>query len=444
MDPLAGLDEIDWTAVNHAYGSASDVPDVLRRLASPSITQEDLQSIYYSLYSNIFHQGSRYSASVAAVPFLVALAESPSTVHRDRILRLLVALAVGHPSSLVLSGFDIAGLRAEADKVQADGYAEQRKQERAQYIADAPNEDERKRRERQFIFDDDIERAIEETVIEVRVYDAVKDGLPVFRRLLHDGLASVRALAAYAIGYFPEEIEESQKALLELTQREQEATVRGTALLSLGLLQASVSPPAAEDSPIVEQLSNVFAQTQTGDLSHFCAALCLAMISVAKAEHLEEITRKICDPTYLEAYEPNNLSDENVFPFADPNIVSVASSTLGSVKGSEHPLVPLALATALLSSRGQATLFITGMALRTAFDGTKPAPPGKPTELPPFSTLSGPQQAVIRALTEVNSFNWMFANFLEILRSWGLYTQLKELQAYAGIEVTAETVESWP
>lgn len=30
---LEGLDAIDWTSLEHAYGDASDVPDLLRDLA---------------------------------------------------------------------------------------------------------------------------------------------------------------------------------------------------------------------------------------------------------------------------------------------------------------------------------------------------------------------------------------------------------------------------
>jgi len=31
---LHGLDSIDWSALTHAYGSAEDVPELLRRLAA--------------------------------------------------------------------------------------------------------------------------------------------------------------------------------------------------------------------------------------------------------------------------------------------------------------------------------------------------------------------------------------------------------------------------
>ncbi|MEV4709105.1 hypothetical protein [Actinoplanes sp. NPDC049316] len=59
---LDGLDEVDWAALTHAYGPAHDVPELLREAALSD------------LYGRIFHQGTVYTATAAAVPFLVELA----------------------------------------------------------------------------------------------------------------------------------------------------------------------------------------------------------------------------------------------------------------------------------------------------------------------------------------------------------------------------------
>lgn len=39
-DVLAGLEEIRWEELEHAYGPAADVPDLLRALRSPSKERE--------------------------------------------------------------------------------------------------------------------------------------------------------------------------------------------------------------------------------------------------------------------------------------------------------------------------------------------------------------------------------------------------------------------
>ncbi|SHM71036.1 hypothetical protein [Cryptosporangium aurantiacum] len=69
---LKGLDAVAWDALSHAYGSAEDVPGMLRRAAAADA--EEAAAAVEELNGSVFHQGSVYSATVAAVPFLVRLA----------------------------------------------------------------------------------------------------------------------------------------------------------------------------------------------------------------------------------------------------------------------------------------------------------------------------------------------------------------------------------
>ncbi|MFF0732012.1 hypothetical protein ACFYVK_10405 [Streptomyces chartreusis] len=71
-DVLAGLDDRPWGDVEHAYGSADDVPAVLRALADDD--PETAGAALHELYGNIWHQGTVYAATVEAVPFLARLA----------------------------------------------------------------------------------------------------------------------------------------------------------------------------------------------------------------------------------------------------------------------------------------------------------------------------------------------------------------------------------
>ena len=71
-DALTGLDDRPWATLQHAYGSAEDVPAVLRAL-----TDDDAEAAgeaLQELYGNIWHQGTVYAATVEAVPFLARLA----------------------------------------------------------------------------------------------------------------------------------------------------------------------------------------------------------------------------------------------------------------------------------------------------------------------------------------------------------------------------------
>ncbi|MFF3748894.1 hypothetical protein ACFYYH_00305 [Streptomyces sp. NPDC002018] len=69
---FAGLDAQPWAELEHAYGSAEDVPGLLRALASED--EEEAAEALGELYGSIFHQGSVYGATARAVPYLAGLA----------------------------------------------------------------------------------------------------------------------------------------------------------------------------------------------------------------------------------------------------------------------------------------------------------------------------------------------------------------------------------
>ena len=53
---LAGLDDIDWARLEHAHGSAADVPDLIRALADPS--GEWSASLDELFADDLVHQGT--------------------------------------------------------------------------------------------------------------------------------------------------------------------------------------------------------------------------------------------------------------------------------------------------------------------------------------------------------------------------------------------------
>jgi hypothetical protein len=69
---LDGIDDIDWAALEHAYGSADDVPGLLRAVGSVDARVRD--EVLEELFSSLCHQGSVYSATAAAVQFVAKLA----------------------------------------------------------------------------------------------------------------------------------------------------------------------------------------------------------------------------------------------------------------------------------------------------------------------------------------------------------------------------------
>jgi hypothetical protein len=88
---LDQLDEIPWQRLHHAYGTAEDVPELLRALARPDQKESALNELFHI----IWHQGSVYEASSYAVPFLFELACEQSIARREDLLGLVGSLADG-------------------------------------------------------------------------------------------------------------------------------------------------------------------------------------------------------------------------------------------------------------------------------------------------------------------------------------------------------------
>jgi hypothetical protein len=91
---LEGIDNIEWGKLTHAYGEASDIPNLLRQLASPDADQRE--SARHALHGNIWHQGTVYEATVHTVPFLVELLAEPTLEDKAELLVFLSLCANGN------------------------------------------------------------------------------------------------------------------------------------------------------------------------------------------------------------------------------------------------------------------------------------------------------------------------------------------------------------
>jgi hypothetical protein len=60
--------------LQHAYGPASDIPDLLRRIAADPRQEKGDAGPWHSLWSALCHQEDIYTASYAAVPHIVQVA----------------------------------------------------------------------------------------------------------------------------------------------------------------------------------------------------------------------------------------------------------------------------------------------------------------------------------------------------------------------------------
>lgn len=101
--PLSELDQVNWAHLEHAYGSAEDVPDQLRRIAAGD------SEAFESAFGNLWHQGTVYSATAAAVPFLIGMLEAGNT----KVLQLLGCVAQGAGYLQVHQSYDVPEKIAE-------------------------------------------------------------------------------------------------------------------------------------------------------------------------------------------------------------------------------------------------------------------------------------------------------------------------------------------
>jgi hypothetical protein len=74
---MLALESPRWSELQHAYGSASDIPALLRQLEKVP-DGNGKEEPWFSLWSALAHQGDVYSASFAAVPHVIeALSKAP-------------------------------------------------------------------------------------------------------------------------------------------------------------------------------------------------------------------------------------------------------------------------------------------------------------------------------------------------------------------------------
>lgn len=115
----------DWAQLDHAYGDAADIPDLLDQ-ARP----EAAQDVWQDLWSRLCHQGSVYTASYAAIPALAEKARSwtPPQCFEPLILAASIIASTDSPWPAELVRASLAEeieqlIRTAAESLQYPGLA---------------------------------------------------------------------------------------------------------------------------------------------------------------------------------------------------------------------------------------------------------------------------------------------------------------------------------
>lgn len=109
---VAGVDDIAWEELEHAQGSAADIPGLIHALADPR--HEGWDEVLATLFGDkLLHQGDCDTATAPALPFLTRIIVSGAMPARRRLdLYLWLLIAADRLAD---------GLRADAERAAAQG-----------------------------------------------------------------------------------------------------------------------------------------------------------------------------------------------------------------------------------------------------------------------------------------------------------------------------------
>ncbi|MEU1414348.1 HEAT repeat domain-containing protein [Streptomyces sp. NPDC005731] len=85
-----GIDEVDWASMEHAYGSAEDVPMLLRGLVSR--LPDERERALDGMYGAVHHQGDVYDSTLACIPFLFDVMGRTGLPDRGSVVELLASI----------------------------------------------------------------------------------------------------------------------------------------------------------------------------------------------------------------------------------------------------------------------------------------------------------------------------------------------------------------
>jgi len=247
-----GLDEVDWNNLEHAYGKASDVPILLKDLTSKD--PETRENALWELYGNIYHQGTRYEATIYAIPFIFQIIRAPNTPQKADLIRFTVDLALGYPEAFLPKGpnvedwmDDVAYLKSELEE------------------EDNGNKD-------YLDWYKHIDAYID-------CYKAVLKEVPTYIQFIKDMDDNIRLNAIFALAWFREEAKTSITKIRELLKKEANTILIASILITLSMLGAYLNDISDH---------NIFKQYIEGDYPFLIkVSAAISMINI-----LQENTEK--------------------------------------------------------------------------------------------------------------------------------------------------------
>ncbi|MFE0451884.1 HEAT repeat domain-containing protein [Streptomyces sp. NPDC058914] len=406
-DLLAGLDEVDWANLNHAYGTADDVPGHLRALCGED--EQAQQKAFADLFDHLAHQGHRCQASPYAVPFLARIALAGPRSAREDAVHLLTRLAVDWDEEReIIDGTDIAAWRAEAAENSPEKLLPLFEEDLA------TEQDEQRRRNLQSTRDWlAAGNPIDARDCSMRSYDTVLAELPTLFTLLDDENPRVRTRTAYLLAWFPELADTSVPLLLGLAAHEQDAVAQATSLVAVGILGTTALAGTlaawlnAEDGLVRWAAATAIAQTSRSEDAELDAAL------------LDRAVAELAAAAVAPAPVP-------VTDYHQGDFHGHTAELLLALPPS--PTARAAVAACLPSINPWRRAYTAKAVLPDLFPSPLPDP------RPEYASLPRPQQQLLYALADLGEGWWNSAGDIgENLTAHGLPATHAELRAYVGL-----------
>jgi hypothetical protein len=369
---LEGLEQINWKELRHAYGSAEDVPAQIRALALND--KQIREAALTELWGNIIHQGTVYSATAYAIPFLIELLESPDVKAKPQLLVLVGALACGisyHEAHQPL--FEDAGVFTE--EMQQPEWQHRIREERGWVEA---------------------------------AWRAVVAGTPTYLILLVDPLPEIRFCATYPLAVCGEHATEILPHLQRRLNEETDVQVQGSLLLCLSCIAGDNGIPLFEE----------YLAYSKHPLLRALAALCWVRIAKQNAPQLaiDVLTEVLTDPHPIDSLYMQ-------LPWADDqSVVAAASQALGQLGSQATEFVIPRVLDALdgLQKQDSASISMVSLILDLCFEPRKQY---RSAELSDF------QRSVLRRLAR-SQRAWDWGNVMLIFRQFGLPDDQKKLTRF--------------
>jgi hypothetical protein len=310
---LEMLDTTPWHTFRHAYGEASDIPSLIRDLASP---KKAIRRAAYSRFgSTVYHQGTVYSSTAYIIPFFLELLKAEQVKDKTWLLHFLVTITHG-------SSYLDVHCRKEEER-------------------NAP----------------EFQHKLAEELSWVKAAkDGVSSGYSTYLHLLTVKRARLRAYAAWTLACCQSHAEQVIPMMQECLVREERQLVRASIILSLGQLM----PCAGETRAFFTQL----LQEQTKPLLKIVAAM--AYVFSAREATPREIVQVL-----LESYQqPRSIREKfSTLPFAKVDMDASISNAFRAIGFSMASLVVPTLTRALKRSNAWSSLVLVDNLLYLALEG---------------------------------------------------------------------------